>query len=104
MLSASDSNLNVGIHAIELYIPSKFVSQEKLEEFDSVSKGKYTIGLGQDRMAVVDDLEDIQSICLTAVDNLMKKYQIDPKDVGRLEIGESNNQAEGTVCENLSFA
>lgn len=38
-------------------------------------------------MTVVDDLEDIQSICLTAVDSLLKKYEIDPRMVGRLEIG-----------------
>jgi 3-hydroxy-3-methylglutaryl CoA synthase len=36
-----------------------------LEAFDGVSQGKYTIGLGQSKMAVVDDVEDINSICLT---------------------------------------
>lgn len=36
-----------------------------MEAFDGVSAGKYTIGLGQDNMAFIDDREDIQSICLT---------------------------------------
>ena len=36
-----------------------------METFDGVSAGKYTIGLGQDKMAFIDDREDIQSICLT---------------------------------------
>jgi hydroxymethylglutaryl-CoA synthase len=36
-----------------------------MEAFDGVSAGKYVIGLGQERMAFIDDREDIQSICLT---------------------------------------
>ena len=37
---------DVGIHAIEIYFPSTYVSQEELETFDKAPKGKYTIGLG----------------------------------------------------------
>ena len=36
-----------------------------MEVFDGVSAGKYTIGLGQEKMAFIDDREDVQSICLT---------------------------------------
>lgn len=54
-----------GIIAVELYIPKKYVDQAELESFDGVSAGKYTIGLGQTRMAVVNTSEDINSICLT---------------------------------------
>ena len=38
-----------------------------IEEYDNVSKGKYTIGLGQQEMAVCSDREDINSICLTGM-------------------------------------
>ena len=41
------------------------ISEEDLEVFDGVSKGKYTIGLGQEYMAMTDDREDINSIALT---------------------------------------
>ena len=41
------------------------ISEEELEEFDGVSKGKYTIGLGQKFMACCDDREDINSFALT---------------------------------------
>jgi len=54
------------------------VRQSDLETFDKTSKGKYTIGLGQDAMAFSSDLEDINSICLTAVQNLMEKNGIKP--------------------------
>ena len=58
--------------------PKTYVNQAELEQYDQVSKGKYTIGLGQHNMAFTYPQEDIVSICLTAVNNLMKKYQITP--------------------------
>ncbi|KAF9355862.1 Hydroxymethylglutaryl-CoA synthase, cytoplasmic [Mortierella sp. AD094] len=78
---------NVGIHALEFYFPSKFVDQTELEQFDGVSAGKYTIGLGQNQMAVCDDREDINSISLTVVQNLVEKHNISFKDIGYLEVG-----------------
>jgi hydroxymethylglutaryl-CoA synthase len=69
-------------------------------------EGKFTIGLGQQNMAFCNDLEDINSVCMTAVavcsrsntpaiicganmdvQNLLEKYNIAPTDVGRLEVG-----------------
>lgn len=38
-------------------------------------------------MAYVGDREDINSMCLTVLHNLMEKYQIDPEMIGRLEVG-----------------
>ena len=78
---------NVGILAIEVYFPSKYVCQEKLEKYDGVGQGKYTIGLGQKKMAFCDDQEDINSLCLTVVKGLLERNRIDPKDIGRLEVG-----------------
>jgi len=49
--------------------------------------GKYTVGLGQHNMAVCTVAEDINSISLTAVKNLMEKNFIKPNEVGRLEVG-----------------
>jgi hydroxymethylglutaryl-CoA synthase len=79
--------IDVGILAIELYFPSQYVCQEKLEKFDNVSKGKYTIGLGQNKMGFCFDYEDINSICLTALDNLVEKYNISYDEIGRLDVG-----------------
>ncbi|KAF2115784.1 hydroxymethylglutaryl-coenzyme A synthase C terminal-domain-containing protein [Lophiotrema nucula] len=78
---------NIGIKAIELYFPSQCVDQAELEKFDGVSTGKYTIGLGQTKMSFCDDREDIYSLALTTVSSLLKKYNIDPKTIGRLEVG-----------------
>lgn len=78
---------DVGILAMEMYFPQRCISEEELEEFDGVSKGKYTIGLGQKYMACCDDREDINSFALTAVINLLEKYDIDPKSIGRIDVG-----------------
>jgi hydroxymethylglutaryl-CoA synthase len=78
---------NIGIKAIEIYFPNQCVEQSELEKFDGVSSGKYTIGLGQTKMAFCDDREDIYSIALTATQSLLEKYNIDPNSIGRLEVG-----------------
>lgn len=58
-----------------------------IEQFNKVSKGKYTIGLGQTNMGFVHEFEDVNSIAMTVVQNLLEKYKIDPRRIGRLEVG-----------------
>lgn len=78
---------NVGIKGIQVYIPQQYVSQDSLEKHDGVSQGKYTIGLGQTNMVFVNDREDIYSMALTVVTNLINNYNIDKNKIGRLEVG-----------------
>ncbi|KAK6935320.1 Hydroxymethylglutaryl-coenzyme A synthase, C-terminal domain [Dillenia turbinata] len=83
----ASQNRNVGILAMDIYFPPTCVQQEALEAHDGASKGKYTIGLGQDCMAFCTEVEDVISMSLTVVNSLLKKYGIDPKLIGRLEVG-----------------
>lgn len=78
---------NVGILAMEIYFPPTCIQQEVLEAHDGASKGKYTIGLGQDCMAFCSEVEDVISMSMTAVTSLLEKYDVDPKQIGRLEVG-----------------
>lgn len=78
---------DVGIRAINFVIPSMYVDQTDLEHYDQVSEGKYTIGLGQKQMGFCTDLEDINSLCLTAVSQLVENNNISYSDIGRLEVG-----------------
>eukprot|EP00485_Elphidium_margaritaceum_P001294 CAMPEP_0202699642 /NCGR_PEP_ID=MMETSP1385-20130828/12860_1 /ASSEMBLY_ACC=CAM_ASM_000861 /TAXON_ID=933848 /ORGANISM="Elphidium margaritaceum" /LENGTH=543 /DNA_ID=CAMNT_0049356627 /DNA_START=155 /DNA_END=1786 /DNA_ORIENTATION=- len=64
---------NAGIVSMECYFPNLYVSQDEFEAYNNVSKGKYTIGLGQKEMAFVTDREDICSISLTVLSRLMEK-------------------------------
>lgn len=78
---------DVGIVAIETYIPVWYVEQTELEQYDGVSAGKYTKGLGQDRMTFCNDREDINSLCMTVTQNLLERNGVSPKEIGRLEVG-----------------
>lgn len=87
-LSSSSSLRDLpGILAMDVYFPHRCVAQSELETADGVGAGKYTIGLGQQEMAFCDDREDINSFCLSALAGLLDKYQIDPREIGRLEVG-----------------
>ena len=78
---------NLGIIDIEIYFPKYYISQYDLEEYDKVPHGKYTLGLGQTNMSFVDDNEDINSMCLTVLDKLIKKNNISLSQISRIEVG-----------------
>lgn len=78
---------NVGILALEIIFPSQYVDQTELEVFDGVSAGKYTIGLGQSKMGFCSDREDVNSLCLTVVNNLLDRHKVEHSKIGRLEVG-----------------
>ena len=72
--SNNDNNdKNVGILAIEVYAPSTYITQSDLEEHSGVSKGKYTLGLGQEGLSICGDSEDVNSLALTVVHSLLEK-------------------------------
>ncbi|CAG8952974.1 hypothetical protein HYFRA_00003164 [Hymenoscyphus fraxineus] len=73
---------NVGIKALEIYVPSKTLDQSQFEAHQGASAGKYTIGLGLKSMNFY-----VCSLALTAVSSLLKKFSIDPQSIGRLEVG-----------------
>merc|ERR1719223_2024483 len=72
---------------MEVYSPSSYITQASLEEYSSVSAGRYTLGLGQEGMALCGDAEDVNSLALAVVQSLLEKYDISPSQVGRLEVG-----------------
>ena len=78
---------NVGIVAMDIFFPPHYVDQCDLEKHDCVSTGKYTVGLGQKRMAVPTEADDVNSICLSVVSSLLTKYNISPQQIGRMEVG-----------------
>jgi len=52
------------------------IDEADLERFDGVSAGKYTIGLGVEKMAFCDDREDINSFLLTGKLSLHTHYTL----------------------------
>ncbi|XP_077298227.1 hydroxymethylglutaryl-CoA synthase [Arctopsyche grandis] len=78
---------DVGVLAVEQIFPAQYVDQTQLEEYDGVSGGKYTLGLGQGKMGFCTDREDVQSFCLTVLHNLVKNNNLKYSQIGRLEVG-----------------
>nr|XP_036877218.1 hydroxymethylglutaryl-CoA synthase, mitochondrial [Manis javanica] len=78
---------DVGILALEVYFPAQYVDQSDLEKYDNVEAGRYTVGLGQTQMGFCSVREDINSLCLTVVQQLMERTQLPWDSVGRLEVG-----------------
>ena len=76
----------VGVLAIEGYFPYSCIKQTELEAHDGVP-GKYTVGLGQQTMGFCGDNEDVNSLCLTALQMLVEKNKMSYNDIGRLEVG-----------------
>lgn len=56
-----------------IFIETNGISCLAAEEFDGVSKGKYTVGLGQTHMGFCTDAEDVCSIALTVVARLIAR-------------------------------
>ncbi|CAB4063533.1 E2.3.3.10 [Lepeophtheirus salmonis] len=95
---------DVGIINMEIYFPSQYVDQSELEEYDKVSSGKYTVGLGQTKMGFCSDTEDVNTLCLTAVDNLIRKTPgIGFENIGRLEVESGNSDVEGIDSTNACY-
>ena len=58
-------------------------------------------------MAFVNELEDVNSIMMTAVQTLLEKYDVDPKQIGRLEVGtetliDKSKSVKSTICQLLT--
>ncbi|XP_054567507.1 hydroxymethylglutaryl-CoA synthase, mitochondrial isoform X2 [Eptesicus fuscus] len=78
---------DVGILALEVYFPAQYVDQTDLEKYNNVEAGRYTVGLGQTHMGFCSVKEDINSLCLTVVQQLMERTELPWDSVGRLEVG-----------------
>ena len=72
---------------MEVYFPAQYVDQTELEKFNKVEAGRYTVGLGQTQMGFCSVQEDVNSLCLTVVQQLMERTQLPWDSVGRLEVG-----------------
>ncbi|KAL2828836.1 hydroxymethylglutaryl-CoA synthase [Aspergillus pseudoustus] len=78
---------DVGIKAMDIYVPGQCLDQSLFEQHQGVSPGKYTVGLGLRYMNFCTDREDVCSLALTAVSSLLRKFNLDPNSIGRLEVG-----------------
>lgn len=80
-----------GIIGIDYAFPKYYVSHDELANYLHVDPEKFCKGLNLFEMSVPSDRDDPVSLALTAVDRLMRKYNIDPDTVGRIDVGSESN-------------
>jgi hydroxymethylglutaryl-CoA synthase len=77
----------VGIEALAIAVPRRFVDIEELARARGVDPAKYTAGLGAKEMAVPDPGEDAVALAATAAARLMRTHAVDPAKLGMLVVG-----------------
>ena len=77
----------IGIDAISYYVPSIYLSIEKLSEYRNLDYQKLNKGLGLEKMAIADSDEDPSSFAANALIMLFEKNNINPNDIGRIYMG-----------------
>ena len=78
---------NVGIDAIDYYIPNLFVDMQDLSLARDIPYEKLSQGLGLKKMSIPDSNEDTASLAANALLNLITKNKINPSDIGRIYLG-----------------
>jgi NADP-dependent 3-hydroxy-3-methylglutaryl-CoA reductase len=77
--------MSIGIEYIDLYTNLNYIDLHDLAVYLGVDPNKYKYGIGQDKMSYCGDNEDIISMYLTLVEQIMTKYSYN--DIGYIQIG-----------------
>ncbi len=87
MYSMSDRKSIVGIDAMHADIPRLYISAETLGNGRDIDPNKIKYGIGIDEMSVPDYHEDSVTLAANAAKSLIKKYDVDIKNIGKLIVG-----------------
>lgn len=81
------TTVNVGIDAMQWYIPGLSFPIKSLAKLRGIDPEKLEKGLGLYEMALPDTNEDTVSMGATAVYRLFETYDVDPKEISRIYVG-----------------
>lgn len=77
----------VGIEAIAVAVPRRYLAIEDLAVARGVAPEKYTVGLGAREMAVAGPGEDTVALAATAAARLLRLADVDASKIGMLVVG-----------------
>jgi hydroxymethylglutaryl-CoA synthase len=83
----NDRKFRVGIEALAVAIPRRYLAIEELAAARGVDPAKYTVGLGAREMAVADPGEDTVALAATAAARLLRLPDVDRAKIGMLVVG-----------------
>jgi len=78
--------IEFGLSDIAIYVPPYYLPHEELAAVYGVPKEKYTIGLGNQNMAVIPNWEDTVSMAANAGLQVLEKSGTDPGDIQQLVV------------------
>lgn len=79
--------MTYGIDVASFYVPSLYLEINELAKVRDIDPDKLEKGLGLHKMALPDTHEDTATFMSEALLKLIKDYQINPKDIGRIYLG-----------------
>ncbi len=80
-------NQRVGIEALSVAVPRRYLALEDLARARTVDPAKFTVGLGLREMAVAGPGEDTVTLAATAGERLLSAYGIELSRIGMLVVG-----------------
>jgi len=79
--------MKVGIETIAFHSSQHYIELADLANARGVDPDKFTIGLGQVKMAVATPMEDTVTLAINAGLKALKNFDVDPNDIGTLVVG-----------------
>jgi hydroxymethylglutaryl-CoA synthase len=79
--------IRVGIDALAVAVPRRYIDIEDLARARGVDPAKFTQGLGAREMAVADPGEDTVALAAEAARRALAAAQLDPRSLGMLVVG-----------------
>lgn len=79
--------MKVGIDQISYYIPKIALSIEEFAKAKNIKIDKLKLGLGLEKISLMDVHEDIATMCANALYSLFQTSNIDLKNIGRIYLG-----------------
>ena len=79
--------MKVGIEAATFFIPDLFLEISELAEHRGIDNNKLLLGLGLQKMAIIDTNEDTATLAAEALLRLFTDYEIHPKEIARIYLG-----------------
>lgn len=84
---AATSGPRVGVDALAVAAPRRYLALEDLARARGIDPAKYTHGLGALEMAVAEPGEDTVSLAAAAARRALEIARLDPRDLGLLVVG-----------------
>jgi hydroxymethylglutaryl-CoA synthase len=78
--------IEVGVSDIAIYVPPYYLSHAELATARGVPEEKYSIGLGNQKMAILPDWEDTVTMAANAALQVLEKSGTDPEDIQQLVV------------------